>query len=126
MDCGAVSFLDGGTINNATVTNSTIQGSVINGSHIEASSLHKITEVDSATAQVIANAISQLNTEELRALAKAVALAMPDIESITGPDISKDEAIPTDIAGDRQYLLGAPSKWLSIRGVAVPAYKTQD
>lgn len=125
INCGAPSFMDGGTINSATVTNSTVQGSVINGSHIEASALHKVTEVDDATAQVLANAISKLGTEELRALAKAIAEAMPVIEPTLGPERSKTEALPTDIAGDRRFLLGAPNGWLKMRGVVIPAYKAQ-
>lgn len=123
INCSAPSFVDGGTINNATVTNSTVQGSLINGSHIEASALHKVTEVDESTAQVFATAISKLGTEELRALAKAIAEAMPVIETTVGPARSKEEALPTDIAGDRRFLLGAPNGWLKLRGVVVPAYK---
>lgn len=125
INCGAQSFMDGGTINNATVTNSTVQGSVINGSHIEASALHKVTEVDEATAKVLATAISKLDTEELRALAKAIAEAMPVIEPALGPVRNKAESLPLDIAGDRRFLLGAPNGWLKLRGVVVPAYKTE-
>lgn len=125
INCSAPSFMDGGTINSATVTNSTVQGSVINGSHIEASALHKVTEVDEATAQVLANAIAKLGTEELRALAKAIADAMPVIEPALGPAHSKEDSLPLEIAGDRRYLLGAPNGWLTLRGVVVPAYKAQ-
>lgn len=124
-NCGAPSFMDGGTINNATVTNSTVQGAVINGSHIEASALYKVTDVDEASARVIAAALTKLDTEELRALAKAIAEAMPVIEPTLGPARSKAEALPTDVAGDRRFLLGAPNGWLKLRGVVVPAYKAQ-
>lgn len=126
INCGTPGFMDGGTINSATVTNSTVQGSIINGSHIEASALHKVTEVDEATAQVVANSIAKLGTEELRALAKAIAAAMPVIEPMLGPERSKEDSLPTEIAGDRRFILGAPNGWLKLRGVIVPAYKTQD
>lgn len=126
MNCGEISFMDGGTLNSATITNSTVQGSVINGSHIEASGLYKVTEVDDATAQVIATAISELGTEDLRALAKAIADAMPVVEPVLGPDRTQEESLPTEIAGDRRFLLGAPNGWLKLRGVIVPAYKAQD
>lgn len=126
ISCSAPNFMDGGAINNAAITNSTVQGSVINGSHIEASVLHKVTEVDEATAQVFANAIAKLDTEELRALAKAIAKAMPVIEPMLGPERSQAESLPTEIAGDRRFILGAPNGWLKLRGVVVPAYKAQD
>lgn len=125
-NCGNTGLQDGGVINNATITGSSIQGSVINGSHIEASALYKVTEVDDATAQVIATAISKLDTEQLRALAKAISEAMPVIEAALGPEHSVDDSLPTDVAGDRRFLLGAPSGWLNLRGVVVPAYKAQD
>lgn len=124
-NCGAINFMDGGVINNATVTNSTVQGSVISGSHIEASALHKVTEIDEASTHVLVTAISKLDTESLRALAKAIAEAMPVIEPTVGPARSKEDSLPTDVAGDRRFLLGAPNGWLELRGVVVPAYKAK-
>lgn len=125
VDCGAVDFMDGGTISNATITSSTVQGSVINGSAISASSLNTVTDVDDATAKVIASAIAGLPTEVLRELAKAIAEAMPVVAPTLGPDRTETDTLPTDIAGDRRYLLGAPAGWLEMRGVVVPAYKSR-
>lgn len=125
-NCGEIGFVDGGVINSATVSNSAIQGSIINGSEISASSLKNITSVDDATAQVIATAISRLGVEELRGLAKALADAMPVIEPALGPAHTTEDALPTEIAGKRYFLLGAPDGWLKMRGVAIPAYMTQE
>lgn len=127
VNCGSIEFVDGGVINNATMTNSTIQGSVINGSAIEASSLSRITAVDADTAVVIANVIAKLDTEQLRALAKAITDAMPDtIETALGPAHTKDDALPTELAGGRQYVLGSPMGWLKMQGVVIPAYQAQE
>lgn len=125
MGCGGPDVLDGGTVTNTTVTNSTIQGSAINGSAISASSLSTLTGVDSPSAHVIADAIAKLDTEELRALAKAIALAMPLIEVSLGPSASVKDSLPTEVLGNRQALLGAPAGWLELRGVIVPAYAKQ-
>lgn len=123
--CGGADVIDGGTVTNSTVTNSTVQGSVINGSAITASSLNTITSVDSGSALVIANAISKLSTEELRALAKAISDAMPLVEVSLGPKSSTKDSLPTEVFGNRQSLLGAPAGWLELRGVIVPAYAKQ-
>lgn len=126
IDCGGSNFQDGGTITNATVTNSAVQGSVINGSAITASAIEKLTSLDQSSALVVANAIAGLDTESLRALAKAICEAMPVIEPTLGPARSKAPELPTDIAGDRRFILGAPNGWLKLRGVVVPAYKAQE
>lgn len=123
VDCGAVYFMDGGTIKSSTITDSTIQGSVINGSVVEASKLTNTTAVDSNTAQVIADAIAKLDTENLRALGKAIAEAMPAPKPTAGPETTTDTYLPTEMIGSRRYVMGAPAGWIEWRGVIIPAYK---
>lgn len=123
LNCGKVEFMDGGVFNAGTVSNSNVLGSVVSGSVVDSSAIKNATETDAKTAQVFADAIASLDTEQLRNLALAIARALPDAEAVAGPERSHMEALPTAIAGGRHFVLGAPAGWLDMRGLVVPAYK---
>lgn len=126
VSCGSPASMDGGVITNATISSSSIQGSVINGSVISASSLEKLTEVDTASALVIANALAALSPEQLNALAKALGVpTQSSLELAAVPPRNSATDLPTELVGERNYLLGAPSGWLDMQGVAIPAYTTR-
>lgn len=126
MSCGQNGPIEGGTINSSTIVGSTIQGSVISGSVIKASALEEITSVDEKSALIIADAMSKLSTEQLRALAKAIADAMPLLSPTVGPVSTNATSLPTEVVGSREKLLGNPNGWLTLRGVAVPAYASRE
>lgn len=124
--CGQNGPIEGGIISSSTIVGSTVQGSIISGSAIQASSLEQLTKVDDSSALVIADAISKLSTEQLRALAKAIADAMPLLSPTVGPASTNATSLPTEVVGSREKLLGGPSGWLKLRGVVVPAYASQE
>lgn len=126
INCGKVEFMDGGVFNAGTVSNGSVVGCSVSGSLIDSSCIKNTTETDKQTALVFANAIAQLSTEELRALALAIAKALPDAQPVAGPERTQTEALPTAIAGGRHFVLGAPAGWLDMRGLVVPAYKVSE
>ena len=122
-DCSVLEFMRGGAIIEAHITASTITDSRISSSEIDSSHLKNTASVDAASAQVIADAIAKLPEGSLTELAKAIAAAMPKAPLASAPQVSTEDALPTDIAGNRELLLGKPDAWLGYNDFVVPAYK---
>ena len=123
--CGSVDFLSGGTIHNSNIYDSRISGSTFENGVIKSSSIESLTAIDQASAVSIANALTSLSASQLKDLAEALFAALGDKVSITeGPALSTAAPIPTEIAGNRSSLLGAPDGYAKFGAdYVVPVYR---
>lgn len=122
-DCGALEYVRGGMIAEAYVTATSITESRISSSIIRSSEIQKLSAIDEASAQVIAQALSQLPESALAELAKAIMGALQISAATDAPTASLDESLPASVIGARNVLLGEPATWIPFKEFVVPGYK---
>lgn len=122
QNCGAIEYLSGGTLNQATVVNTQILNSEISASALRSCSVVSLTSVDSASAQVIADALASLDPVQLQALMNKLMESMSFADA-AAPDSTDNAATPTTMYGERTALLGTPKNWKSLPdGSRIPCY----
>lgn len=120
--CGAISFLEGGTITSATIINSQISNSVITNSDFQGGTISALNSIDPASALTIANAIADLPVSQLRTLAEAIAAALA-IKTALAPETSDTANLPYVLYGGRNAACGDPDSWEDRGEFVSPLYK---
>ena len=139
MACGEMGPLDGGLIRNSTIQDSAIAGSsftngTVNASEIKSSYITGPTEIDNASARVIADAI--MSSESLVSAIAEKLMADPNLVSAiankvfesnpsayaTPSDPLTGDDLPTALYGARDSILGKPIAWVRMGDYAIPAY----
>lgn len=122
-DCGVIEYMKYGTVSEADIVSSRIASSTVTGCQIASSHITDLASLDAASAQRIADAIAELPTEQLTALAAAIAKALPAAPVGTAPVVTEGIELPTAVLGERAQLLGKPALWLQYKDFVVPAYQ---
>ena len=122
--CGALDFLEGGTIKDADIISSNITNSRVSNSVIDACDIENLSSIDADSAKVVADAIAALTPDQLKALAEAIFAAMQNKPGVS-PVSSEADKIPTTILGGREALMGKPDMLITTPdpNYVIPAYR---
>lgn len=118
-NCGEISVLSGGMIDSSTVNRSDITNSNVTGGVVSGAAIENIASIDSSSVQKIVEAIKGLDDATRKSLGEALGFT---VETGKAPAETEGTALPTTVAGSRDYLLGKPTEWAVIAGKNVPVY----
>ncbi len=115
-------YAEDGVINRSTITNSQITNSTVQASDLVSCALKDLATIDASSAKRIVDAIAQLDSTELMALANAIQECFTPIDG-DEPAALEGPEVPTTIVGTRDQMLGRPDGWAKFGPYSIPLYR---
>lgn len=115
-------YAEDGVINRSTITNSQITNSTVQASDLVSCSIKDLANIDESSAKRIVDAIAQLDSNQLSALATAIQESFSPVDG-DEPTALEGPELPTTMVGTRDQMLGRPDGWAKFGPYSIPLYR---